>query len=508
MPSVDLSVLKEAAAANTWASIYPELSLGLLALALLVLEIMLPRARHGLIPRIAFVGQLAILGWVASKGLGLAQPTTVTFGGLLMHSGAGQAFRIFFLATGALVTWLGMISLERQKLPRVEFFHIVLVVTGAMMLLVQSNNFVMLFVALETVTVGFYVLVSYFKSSTSLEAGLKYLVLGALSSAMLTFGIVLLYGVAGNPALPGSTANALDFVQLRLFLEANPDNILAIVGVLLVLCGVAFKVGAFPFQIWIPDVYQGAPTPVTAFLAVGSKAAGVGVLLKLVTLVFVPLSDLLVPILSAVAAATILFGNFAALTQRNTKRLLGLSGVSHAGYLMLGVIAALTVNWAVGAILFYLFAYMIASIAVFGVLAHLSDTDDVGLETDDFVDLGKKHPLLGFVLAAGIGSLAGIPPLAGFIGKALIFVAIFKAGFYGLLAVAIVGVVLSIYYYFGWMKLALFEFTRVVPPDVTTKELEVRPVPAGSRFVLGALALAALVLGLFQGPLSGWMSFN
>ncbi|RME68694.1 MAG: NADH-quinone oxidoreductase subunit N, partial [Verrucomicrobia bacterium] len=472
MPEIDLVVFKEAAASNAWAAIFPELTLGLLALGLLALELILPKSRYDLIPRIALLGQVVLLVLMLFPAPGGSFTGEETFGGMLYHSGYGDAFRVLFLLTSIMVTWMGINSLERQTLPRVEFFHIVLVATAAMMLLVQSNHFAMLFVALETVTVCFYVLVSYFRHTVhSLEAGLKYLILGALSSAMLTFGIVLLYGTAGNPQLPGSTQEPMNFLNLRLFLEVNPGNVVAIIGMLLVLCGVAFKIGAFPFQIWIPDVYQGAPTPVTAFLAVGSKAAGFAVLARLVTSVFPPLNDVLVPVLTAATAATILFGNIAALTQRNTKRLMGLSGVSHAGYLLLGVLAAVSVDWAVGAVVFYLYVYMIASMAVFGVLNHLADTEDAGLETDDFADLGEKHPMLGAVLSIGLGSLAGIPPLAGFIGKVLIFVAAFKAGLYGLLGVAIVGVILSIYYYFGWMKLAMFRFTRVVPEDVQVKAL-------------------------------------
>ncbi len=509
MPSAELIALKEIAEANTWRSIYPELTLGLLALGLLALEIVLPRRWHTLIPRLAFWGQILLLAFLVRFDLRGTIGGGESFGGLLVHSGIGQAFRAFFLLTGALVTWLGILALERRRLPRIEFFHITLVATGAMMLLVQSHHFVMFFVALETVTICFYVLVSYFRHQAhSLEAGLKYLILGALSSAMLTFGIVLLYGVAGNPALPGAATDSLDFLQLRLFLEQNPDNVLAIAGMLLVLCGVAFKAGAFPFQIWIPDVYQGAPTPVAAFLAVGSKAAGFGVLLKLVTQVFPPLHHVLVPVLVATTAATILFGNFAALTQRNTKRLMGLSGIAHAGVLLLGVVAATKVPWADGAIVFYLFTYLLAAFAVFGVLTHLGKDDDAGLETDDFVDLGKKHPFLGGVLAAGLGSLAGIPPLAGFIGKVLLFIAAFQAGLYGLLGVAILGVVLSIYYYFGWMKVVLFEFNRVVPSDVATEELAVRPLALPSRVLLASLALASLALGFFQGPLSRWLPFE
>jgi NADH-quinone oxidoreductase subunit N len=512
MDPTRLQAFADAAAQNNWSAIFPELTLGVLALALLALEIALPRAAHRYIPRLALVVQVALAGLLVGVAF---EPDCgcagTSFGGLLVHSGMGHAFRIFFLVTGALVTWMGIVALERQRLPRIEFFHILLVATAAMMLLVQSNHFVMFFVALETVTVCFYVLVAYFRDQAhSLEAGLKYLILGALSSAMLTFGIVLLYGVAGNTALPGGSDHSLGFDALRGFLAANPDNLLALAGVILVLCGVAFKIGAVPFHIWIPDVYQGAPTPVTAFLAVASKAAGFGVLLRLVTDVFAPLHGVLVPGLIIVAGATILFGNFAALTQRNTKRLMGLSGISHAGYLLVGVIAATSPNaaWAGGAVVFYLFAYMLASMAVFGVLTHLGRVDDAGLETDEFVDLGKKQPLLGAVLAVGLGSLAGIPPLAGFIGKLLIFVAAFKAGLYGLLAVAIVGVILSIYYYFGWMKLALFEFVRVVPRDASEPQLEVRPLSWGGGATLAALAIASVVLGFFQGPLSQWIRFN
>lgn len=494
----DLSSLK---VVHDWAAIYPELGLGLLALGLLLLEIVLPHRWQGVIPRVALLGQVALVIYILGWDLPGTFAGRESFGGLLAHDGLGQAFRVFFLVAGALVTWLGIQSLERRALPRVEFFHLTLVATAAMMLLVQSRHFVMLFIALETVTVCLYVLVSYFRTSPSLEAGLKYLILGALSSALLTFGIVLLYGTAGNPALPGATANALEFSALAGFLQANPDNPLALIGVILVLCGIAFKAGAVPFHLWIPDVYQGAPTPVTAFLAVSSKAAGFGVLLHLLMDAFRPVAPVLMPGLVAVTAATILFGNFAALTQHNTKRLMGQSGVAHAGYLLLGVLAAVTVPWAAGAVVFYLFTYLLASMAVFGVMTYLGRDDDAALETDDFADLGRTNPLLATVLTVGLGSLAGIPPLAGFVGKALLFIAAFQAGMYGLLGVAIVGVILSIFYYFGWIKQAFFE--GVADP---ARALPRAPGPGlRSRFVLASLAIASIVLGFFQGPLSDWL---
>jgi NADH-quinone oxidoreductase subunit N len=380
------------------------------------------------------------------------------------------------------------------------------VITGALMLLAQANHFVMLFVALETATVGFYILVSYFRDkAVSLEAGLKYLIMGALSSSILLFGIVLLYGAGSNMALAGGSADPLNFGNLQNFLAANPSDMLGLLGMLLVISGIAFKIGVFPFQIWIPDVYQGAPIPTTALLAIASKGAGFAMLLNLTT-VFSPLSEWLYPLLSVLAALTILFGNFAALTQRNVKRLIGLSGVSHAGFLLIGVIAAEKVDWATNAILFYLFAYLLASAAVFSVLAHLGKEDDSELTLDDLGDLAKRNGFLGLALAVGIGSLAGIPPLAGFIGKLLIFVAAFKAELYGLLGVAVIGVVVSIYYYFGIIKAAFFEVWRYQDEDEETPE---EPVPGESLQLLGKLAiLVAVVVGPALTPSRGVKGFT
>jgi NADH-quinone oxidoreductase subunit N len=379
------------------------------------------------------------------------------------------------------------------------------VATAAMMLLAQANHFVLLFVALETLTIGLYILVSYFRTNAlSLEAGLKYLVMGALSSSLLLFGIVLLYGVAGNPSLPGHSANSMQFDQLANFLAQNPHNFLASAGIVLVLSGIAFKIGAFPFQIWIPDVYQGAPTPVTAFLAVSSKAAGFAILLILANTVFAAYAHLVRPVLTAMTIATLIFGNLAALTQHNVKRLIGLSGVSHAGFLLLGVIAAPTVPGATGAVLFYLFAYLIASFAVFGVMAHVAGDDDTDQELDHYAGLAKDSPFLAGVLAVALGSLAGIPPLVGFMGKLFIFMAAFRAGLYLLLGVAIIGVVISIYYYFGWIKAAFFETWSPAGGSVNPAPARTA-VGVSAKLALGLLALASLVFGFYQGPLGAWL---
>jgi NADH-quinone oxidoreductase subunit N len=499
---MDLTDLRTLAGRNEWGAMLPELLMGCLALLLLALAVVLPKRRHGQIVGVAIVGQVAILV-VLLLTLHSGYVGREAFNGLLLPSRSGQILRVFLLLSSLLVSLLARVSFATRPVPRIEFYHLVLVVAAAMMLLVQSHNFVMLFVALETLTVGFYILVSYFRSSeASLEAGLKYLVLGALSSALLLFGIVLLYGVAGNPLLPGRTNHAFDYSALGYFLTENPHNFVASAGIVLVLAGVAFKIGAVPFQIWIPDVYQGAPTPVTAFLAVASKAAGFGVLLVLVTDVFASYGWLVKPVLSAMAIATILFGNVAALTQHNVKRLIGLSGVSHAGFLLIGVVAAISVPMAVGAVYFYLYAYLIASFTVFGVMTHLAGADDSVQELEHYAGLSRRSPFLAGVLAVGLGSLAGIPPLAGFMGKLFVFIAAAKAGMYGLLAVAIAGVVLSIYYYFGWIRAAYFDGDPAGAPAAKA------PVSVGALagFALGALALASVVLGFYQGPLGQWLS--
>lgn len=491
--------LRGIAATNEWWVILPEILLALLALGLLVLELLSPKIRK-LVPRVALAGQglilVLLLAFSCSECVG--ETGQSYFGGLMQSNDWSQLMRVFFALSALMVSYLGGIFLARQNLAQTEFYHLVIMVAAAMMLLVQSNNFVMLFVALEMVTVAFYVLVAYRRnSSLSLEAGIKYLILSALSSSILLFGIVLLYGVAGNPALAGTTGDALNFDALGAFIAMNPDNPLVLTGAMLVLAGICFKIGAVPFQIWVPDVYQGAPTPVTAYLAVASKAAGFIVMLGLLHGPFLSLQGFLLPVLVVVAAASILFGNIAAVTQGNLKRLLGLSGVAHAGYLLMGVVASFSVEWADHAVVFYLITYMLASFAVFAVLSIAGQGDDAETSMDSYRNLSQRQPFLGGVLTLGLGSLAGIPPLGGFIAKLFLFVAAFQAGLYGLLATAVLGVVISIYYYFGWIRTIYFKSSG----NLDAGEL-VQPLGIQARCVMGVLVAATILLGVFPGVLS------
>ncbi|TVP76635.1 MAG: NADH-quinone oxidoreductase subunit N [Puniceicoccaceae bacterium] len=484
-------------ATNEWAAILPEILLGVLALGLLGAEMVLPASRQRWIPRLALWGQIVVMLVIAVVVRDTLMTEREYFSGMILQSDVTQLMRAFFLVCSILVCYLGQIYLSKQKLPKTEFYALVLIIAAGMMLLVQSHNFVMFFVALETVTVAFYVLVAYCRTSQfSLEAGLKYLILGAMSSGILLFGIVLLYGMGGNPELVASSHDSLNYTQLTNFILLNADNTIVRVGALLVIAGICFKIGAVPFQIWVPDVYQGAPTPVTAYLAVASKAAGFIVLMQLLRGPFVGMTDFLVPVLSVIAAVTILFGNVAAVTQRNVKRLMGLSGIAHAGYLLVGVIASLYIPWAVYAVIFYLVTYLLASFAVFGVMSLAAGSDDAFQELHQYENFARKRPFLGGVLACGLGSLAGIPPLGGFIGKLFLFVAAFQAGLYGLLGISILGVVISIYYYFGWIRECYFSESSVeIQADASGA------ATASDRFLLGTLIVATLVIGLLPAAL-------
>lgn len=489
--------LSDLASTNNWLAIVPEVMLALIALCLLGAEMVLPRGRQRMIVTIAIWGQIAVFIVIMFLGFRSNSAEEVHyFSGMIVQTDITHLMRGFFLVCSVLVCYLGKSYLDRYKLPKTEFFHLVIIIAAAMMLLVQSANFVMLFVALETVTVAFYVLVAYCRTNPlSLEAGLKYLILGAFSSSILLFGIVLLYGIAGNPEFSISTGNALSFSELTTFISVHSENLFVRVGAVLVVAGLCFKIAAVPFQIWVPDVYQGAPTPVTVYLTVASKVAGFTVLFQLLKGPFSGLNSFLVPLLSAIAIATILFGNITAVTQRNVKRLLGLSGIAHAGYLLMGVIAATKVPWAGYALVFYFATYLLASFTVFGIIQQMTGSDDSSLELDAFENLSRKRPFQSAALTIGLGSLAGIPPLGGFIGKLFIFIAAYQAGLFVLLSVALCGVVISIYYYFGWIRVMYFSHETV---DEAGDEFK---PPLADRFVFGALVAAIVVVGLFPAAL-------
>jgi NADH-quinone oxidoreductase subunit N len=492
-----------APSAVDWFSVAPEIALGVWAMYLLILDAFKSPAAKARDNFFASATPFFLLVLAVTLKQAYDFPPNasgVYFGGMIEQSRITELMRAFFLLCGFLVCQIGGVVLKKQKLPSTEFDVLVLVGTSGLMLLTQCRNFALLFVALEMLSISMYVLVAYGReSATSLEAGLKYLVQSGLSSALLLMGIVLLYGAAGNPALEASCDDPFSFAQLRAFIAFNPDNLYVIGGAMLVIAGLLFKIAAVPFQIWVSDVYQGAPTPVTAFLGVASKAAGFVLLANVLFEPFSPLKNVILPVLVAVAILTILFGNLAALGQQNVKRLMGLSGISHAGYMLMGVCAAYTVSWAMTAVYLYLFVYLLASFTIFSVMALMSGEDDSDQTIADYAGLMKKDSFLGGILAIALGSLAGIPPMAGFAAKLLLFIAAFKAGLFWLMGFALLGVVISIYYYFGWMRQAVF--VPYNPSDEAGSSSTVAPSNAGfwMRTVLTTLAFLTVSLGFWQG---------
>jgi len=417
------------------------LELGVIALgtALLLADFWVPTSRKPMLayPAIAALAGLFILSFNADTG--------PAFNGSFVNDALALYFKRFFLVAAILVIVLIREFASRVESTVSEYYSLVLFALAGMLFAASANDFAMLFVSIELITVTFYVLVSFQRAKlASLEAGVKYLILGALSSSFMVFGIALIWGTTGKLNFNDLAAIAPQFAASKLFL----------LGVLLVVVGLGFKIAAFPFQIWAPDVYQGAPTPTTAFLAVGSKAAGFVLLLRFLFSAVPSVTQQWATLLMVISAITILYGNLCALPQRNLKRLLGYSSVSHAGYLLLGVAALSAEGQA--AVLYYLAGYLFTVIAAFAVIGvvykHLDSEDISGL-----AGLHRRSPLLATTLTLAMVSLAGIPPLAGFFGKFLLLKAVILQGqthpaYYTLAFIALAGVIISIYYYFNVVR--------------------------------------------------------
>ena len=402
------------------------------------------------------------------------------FGDSYVLDGLALFFKRFFLLAAVIVLLMSVEFADRIQTGIGEFYALTLMALAGMMFAASANHFALLFVSLELITVTFYVLTSFQRNRlASLEAGVKYLILGALSSAFLVYGIALVYGTSGT----------MSFETLALTGAKLANNRIFLLGLLLVFAGLAFKIAAFPLQIWAPDVYQGSPAPATAFLAVGSKAAGFVLLLRLFFSA-VPHDVMMhwTKVLMGIAAITILYGNLCAIPQRNLKRLLGYSSIANAGYLLLGVAAFSRAGS--GAVLYYLGGYLFTVLAAFIVICLVMRQVD-GEDISALAGLNQRSPLLATTMTLAMVSLAGVPPLAGFFGKFLLFKAAIEQGpaYYGLIGVAIFGVVISLWYYFGVI--------RVIFWSPGTGDLSPIKVPMTLRFSIGACVAGMLYLGLF-----------
>src|SRR5436190_9223058 len=356
-----------------------------------------------------------------------------------------------------------------------EFFALPIFTCAGLMYMASAIDFVFIFISLELVTISFYVLVSFTRRNpTTLEAGVKYLVLSALSTAFLVYGITWIFGVTGQTNLQRITVALAD---------PNTDHGAALFGMVLVLVALGFKIAAVPFQICVPDVYQGAPTPVTAYLSVGSQAAGFVVLLRVLRpfLMLPQMQRLLV----LIALLTLIYGNLAALPQGNLKRLLAYSSIAHAGYLLIGVAC-----FDGGAVIFYLVAYFLMTLLSFAVLVIVAQ--QTGEQISDFDGLAKRSPFLAFAMLIAMVSLAGVPFTAGFLGKFFIFYAAIAQRQLALVVVGVITVACGFYYYLKVVRAMYWQSAATIDKI---------PLSTLSRFGMSALILAIIGFGIYPQPI-------
>ena len=459
-----------------WHPVALELGVGAWVVVLLIADLALRAEQKRHLWKLALGGLAVLAGVLGWQQRWMGQHVDPMF----VFDGFAGYFKWLFLLTVSVVVLMTRVFARRPFANVAEFYLLMFSALLGMLILASVNDLLLLFIGLELLTFSLYVMAAYLKTDArSVEAGMKYLIMGSISSGFLVYGVSLLYGAAGGTS----------FEHLRLaFSSGEPP--LATAGLLLVLAGLGFKIAAVPFHLWVPDVYEGAPTPVVALLSVGSKMAGVAALLRVLYGVLLPAQVLWWGgLLAVLSAATMLYGNLAAIPQTNVKRLLGYSSIGHAGYVLMGMSAATPAGMhSVG---FYLLAYLVSNLAVFfvvGLVAEVSGGDSL----DHYNGLARRSPLLAAAMFLGLVSLAGVPPLAGFSGKLLVLLAAVEAHRVWLAAIGALNVAISLYYY-----LMVVRRMYVAAPASPSAPVAVDKV---SRLALWTLMGGIVLIGIFQDP--------
>jgi NADH-quinone oxidoreductase subunit N len=488
----------------------PEMFVAGAALAVIATEVLLPAGRRArATSATALIGLLCALAWIVSdwtQGVRGEALKVVGAGGGLITAWTVDGFSLFTrglaVVGGVLLVLLSIPYTRRMDRGHGELYAVLLMALLGVMLLSGVADLLSLFVCLELVTISSYVLAAFRRNDAhSTEAGLKYLVVGSVSSALLLLGIAFVFGATGG----------LSFEVLRAAVVAGSPDPMLVLGSALLLVGVLFKVGGVPFHVWIPDVYEGAPSPVTAFLSTASKSAGVVLLLRLAQAVLVPslgqAEAAWLWLLVVLACLTLLFGLLGAIPQRRIKRLLGYSSIGHAGYLLAAVAAMAAGGGAdalpgASAILFYLGAFFFTNLTAFTVVVLVSGTV-VPPGASAWAGLSKRSPFLALAMCLALLSLAGVPPLSGFFGKFLVLNAvILRADTHPILwvvaGVGAVGILFSLYFYLLWILEMYFK-----PPEPALEGYGVG-VPAPASAVLWVGIAAMLAMGIFMGPFYDW----
>lgn len=467
-------------------ALLPALMLVLFGSAILLLEFLLPKgaARTRWLVGFTLLGLASAAVALLRQQQALAAPGSriVAFSGALTVDSFSMYFDWMFLAAAAIVTLISYRYLEIEGEHRAEYYGLILLACSGMFFLASGSDLITLFLGLELMALSFYVLVGFLKRERrSNEAAIKYFLLGSFSSGLLAYGFSLLYGLSGS--------TNLEEIRRAIFARGSVDAITAL-AIATILAGLLFKISAAPFHMWAPDAYAGAPTAVTAYLSVASQAASFALLLRIFNGPLSPLDQAWRPAIAGIAVLTLVIGNFAALTQENVKRLIAYSSVSHAGYLLLGLVAGNATG--LRGIAVYLAVYTFANLGVLMVLIAIR-TRTSGLPEEDVSDLNglaARHPLYAAAMLVFLLSLAGIPPTGGFLGKYYIFLSLLETGHAVLAVIAALYVAVSLYYYFRIVR-----GMYMLPGD--SKPLA---SSAGMNLAVAISGLATLLLGLFPEP--------
>ena len=460
----------------------PEILISLLAMTLLLMSAWMGKNERALIGTLA-IGGIVVIGIIlASMSSG---GSTSTFGGLFIDDSLSRFMKILLLLATGLPLLMSRGYLSHHGMDSGEYYVLSLFALLGGMTMVSAGNFMVLYLGLELMSLAIYVLAAYQREQVrSNEAGLKYFILGSLASGILLYGISLIYGATGTTQIHG----------IATALQASAEHIspVAVLGSVFVIVGISFKVAAVPFHMWAPDVYEGAPTSVTAFIAIMPKVAAFAVFFRVLLDGFALLHDHWGPILQVLAVGSLAVGALGAIAQTNIKRMLAYSSIGHVGFLLVGM----SIGDALGnqSVLFYLSIYIFMSLGAF-CLVLILNKGGIGDEIKDYSGLAKKRPLLGFLMAMFMFSMAGIPPLAGFIAKLYVLMALVKAGMIGLAIASVLFAAIGAFYYLRVIKVIYFD---------QSEETFTMPVTGSHKAVLAISAFVVLVGGIFPGRLLAW----
>jgi NADH-quinone oxidoreductase subunit N len=456
----------------------PEIIMILAGTLIMLIEPMLgERKKEGL----SFLTVVAFLAAMVAAIMANNDPGT-SFSKMLIVDGFATFFRVLVIGVGVLTVLCSAQYLKQEHAESPEYYALLLFSVTGQCVMATANELIMIFIGLEISSIATYILAGYLRDDKrNNEAALKYFLLGSFATAFLLYGIAWIYGTAGS-------TNLSDIRTYLLTPGARSNVILASTAAALMFVGFAFKVSAAPFQVWAPDVYQGAPAPVTLFMATGPKAAAFAIFLRVFNTAFGPLTDRWEPFVWSSALLTMIIGNFAALTQSNIKRLLAYSSIAHAGYVMVAVAAHNQIG--IAAAMFYLAAYALMNIGAFGVITHFSRSGEKYVDVADLAGLGWKQPVTAALFSIFLLSLIGVPLTGGFFGKFYIFKAALDSHLVWLTVLGLLNSAVAAYYY-----LRILVVMYMQEPGEATATLQ--PVGAGLSAALWASALGTLILGIF-----------